>query len=65
MPLLAGLFSPRARQADMLRSMALALPAAALVHFASGGQGFGLLSPIAAGIAVSAGVFALAAARRR
>ncbi len=65
MPLLAGLFSARARQATVLCSMALALPAAAFVHFASGGQGFGLLSPIAAGIAVSAGVFVIDAARRR
>ncbi len=64
MPLLAGLFSRSARQADMLRSMALSLPAAALAHFTSDGQGFGLLSPAAAGIAVSAGVFAAAAARR-
>lgn len=65
LPLLAGLFSRQARQADVLCSMALSLPAAALVHFASGGQGFGLLSPTAAGIAVSAGVFAAAAAARR
>ncbi len=65
MPLLAGLFSTQARQAAVLCSMALSLPAAALVHFASDGQGFGLLSPITAGIAVSAGVFGLVAARRR
>lgn len=64
-PLLAGLFSSRARQSTALGSMALSLPAAALVHLASDGQGFGLLSPVTVGIAVSAGVFLVDAARRR
>ena len=62
-PLLAGLFSSKARESTALVSIALSLGAAALVHFATAGEGFGLMSPVAAGIVVSATVFWIDAPR--
>ena len=62
-PLLAGLFSSKARESTALVSIALSLGAAALVHFATAGEGFGLMSPVAAGIVVSATVFWIDARR--
>lgn len=62
-PLLAGLFSSKARESTALTSIALSLGTVALVHYASAGEGFGLLSPVAAGIVVSAAVFCIDARR--
>ncbi len=62
-PLLAGLFSSKARESTALASIGLSLTTAALVHYATAGEGLGLLSPVAAGIVVSAAVFAIDAGR--
>ena len=57
-PLVAGLYSTRPSASAALTSIAAAVPATLAVHTFTSGQGFGLITPVAAGILVSALAFA-------
>ena len=58
-PLVAGLYSTRPKASSALASIAAAVPATLAVHTVTDGQGFGLVTPVAAGILVSALAFTL------
>lgn len=63
-PLVAGLHSTRSKASAALASIAAAVPATLATHLLTNGEGFGLITPVAAGILASALAFAATAARR-
>ena len=63
-PLVAGLYSTRPTSHTALASIVLAIPATLAIHIATQGKGFGIITPVAAGILVSAVVFISFSARR-
>ena len=63
-PLVAGLHSTRPKASAALASIATAVPATLATHLLSNGKGFGLITPVSAGILASALVFAATAARQ-
>ncbi|MDE0432501.1 MAG: sodium:solute symporter family protein [Bryobacterales bacterium] len=63
-PLVAGLHSTRPKASAALASIAVAVPATLAVHLLTNGKGFGLITPVAAGILASALAFAATAAER-
>jgi SSS family solute:Na+ symporter len=58
-PILAGLYAPRVTPRQGLASLA-GVPVLALVHFATGGAGYGALTPVIAGVLASVAGFAAA-----
>jgi SSS family solute:Na+ symporter len=64
-PLVAGLYSARPKASAALASIAAAVPATLAIHALTDGQGFGLITPVAAGILVSALAFASMAVWQR
>ena len=50
MPILAGLYVPRARTAEAMAAIACGVTAMVGLHFATAGRGVGLLTPALAGI---------------
>ena len=64
-PLVAGLYSTRPKASAALASIAAAVPATLAVDTLTDGQGFGLVTPVAAGILVSALAFAVTTARQK
>ena len=63
-PLVAGLYSTRPTSRAALFAIALSVPATLAVHVATQGEGFGLLTPVASGILLSALIFIALSARR-
>jgi SSS family solute:Na+ symporter len=63
-PLVAGLYSARPTARAASAAMVLSVPATAAIHIATGGAGFGLLTPVAAGILLSALIFVVFPARQ-
>jgi SSS family solute:Na+ symporter len=63
-PLVAGLYSARPTARAAFTAMVLSAPATFAVHIATEGKGFGLLTPVAAGILLSALIFIAFPARR-
>jgi SSS family solute:Na+ symporter len=61
-PLVAGLYSTRPKASAALASIAAAVPVTLAVHTLTNGQGFGPITPVAAGILASALAFAATAA---
>jgi SSS family solute:Na+ symporter len=64
-PVIGGLFVRGARHADGLASVFTGVPVLGLVHLATGGRGYGVLSPPLAGMLASAVAFGIARATRR
>ena len=53
-PLVVGLYWQRPNALAALLAISISVPAALLIHLVTAGQGFGLVSPVACGILVSA-----------
>jgi SSS family solute:Na+ symporter len=62
-PILAGLYARNVTRRQGLASLA-GVPVLAIVHFATGGAGYGALTPVVAGVLASAAAFAAARSRR-
>ena len=56
-PVVAGLYVRRTSAAGALATMAAGVCAAGLVHLATGGRGWGMLSPAVAGLTAAVGVW--------
>ena len=56
-PVVAGLYVRRTSAAGALATMAAGVCAAVLVHLATGGRGWGMLSPAVAGLTAAVGVW--------
>ncbi len=61
-PMLAGLYSARTSRRRGLASL-IGVPVLAIVHFTTGGAGFGALTPVVSGVMASALAFAIAGRR--
>ena len=61
-PVLAGLYSARTSRRRGLASL-IGVPVLAVVHFTTGGAGFGALTPVVSGVMASALAFAIAGRR--
>ena len=57
-PLLAGLYTRSPTRRQGLASLA-GVPVLAAVHFATGGAGYGALTPVVSGVLASAAAFAI------
>jgi SSS family solute:Na+ symporter len=58
-PILAGLYVPRARTPEALSSIVCGVTAMIAVHFGTGGRGYGVLTPALAGILAACAAFAI------
>jgi SSS family solute:Na+ symporter len=56
-PVVAGLYVRRTSAAGALATMAAGVCSAVLVHLATGGRGWGMLSPAVAGLTAAVGVW--------
>ena len=59
-PVIGALFVRGARRAHGLASLFCGIPALLLVHLLTNGRGYGLISPVLAGVIASAAGFAVA-----
>jgi len=59
-PLIGGLFVGRARRAHGVAALSSGIPVLLLVQVLTGGRGYGVVSPVLAGLLASAAGFALA-----
>ena len=59
-PLIGALFVARARRAHGVAALSSGIPVLLLVHVLTDGRGYGIVSPVLAGVLASAGGFALA-----
>lgn len=64
-PIFAGLFAPRVGTFEVMTSIAVGIPLTVVVHFTTGGRGFGIFPPALIGIAAAALACALATLVRR
>jgi hypothetical protein len=64
-PVIGGLYVRGAGPGAGLASLLTGVPVLGLVHLATGGRGYGVLSPALAGMLASAVAFAVARAARR
>jgi SSS family solute:Na+ symporter len=63
-PLVAGLYSTRPTPRTAFAAIALSVPATGVIHMATQGRGFGILTPAAAGILLSAVIFVFFSTRQ-
>jgi SSS family solute:Na+ symporter len=64
-PILAGLYVPRARTADAMAAIVCGLTAMVGVQVATSGRGVGLMTPALAGIVAASTAFCIVFAARR
>jgi SSS family solute:Na+ symporter len=58
-PIIAGLYVPRTSSAGALSTMTAGVGAALVLHIATGGRGWGLVTPAIGGLAAATGVWVI------